>query len=576
MQLTNIRNFNYHCPCLLLSLLLLLYSLGWSEETNLKFEPYELHFVPLDTSLYQVALDVEDPCFEFLSGDWNLSYSGSYHGYYYFTVDGPGTGESRGRWIAEGLPAGSYLVEFWANYGDYASDARYRVVSADGVSTVTVNMNYISSGWHTLGSFNIDRVCVVEVSDYWTGVGTQLSVDALRFTLISTLPTAPESEVVPHIGVCIDDCGSVDPTQSYQPIYKMLRLPFKMTFAVMPGRTYTTETANEITKYGSEVILHQPMAAISVPNPGTGGIRDDMTLDEVRSVVSANLDALPHVAGMNNHMGSLITQREDKMQVCIEELKKRDLYFYDSRTYTLSVAYDVAKQHGLLTGERDLFIDGNSKEESMELIRSLAERALYAPHIPHLAIGHVRSSTADALVEIAPELEAMGVEIWPISKCISHVIETDYAPSGTAVQTVGNWIQDSADVMSKQLLHDYSIYVENPAGTQTDSITFRPDLPYGGLYDIYAAWRHDPLSANHVQVQITHFYGVSLQFIDQSQPLLDWLYLGRYRCSAGSNSSVTFNDYLQTDPGMVFRGDALKYVFIEDEEFASFGGWYLY
>ncbi|HNT35100.1 MAG TPA: divergent polysaccharide deacetylase family protein, partial [bacterium] len=394
---------------------------------------------------YQVVFDVEDPCFEIYSGAWTLEKTGTYLGSFYYAISGPGTGAGTARWTAEGLPAGSYLVECWANNGNYASDARYQVICSDGAHSVSLNMNYVTAGWYSLGTYSIDRVCVVNVSDYWTGSGTLLSVDALRFTYQGTVPAPPATDIVPHIGVCIDDAGSVNPTDPAQPIYSMLRLPFPLTIAVMPQRTYTTQTANEVYARGSEVILHQPMAAITVPDPGAGGITSSMTLEQVRTVVSTNLNAVPHCIGMNNHMGSLITQQTDKMQVCMEELKARDQFFYDSRTITTSVGYDVAKNNGLLTAERDLFIDGNSKEESKALIRSLALRALHAPYVTHCAIGHVRANTAAALQEMVSELEAMGVEIWPISRCMTQIIETDNQPSGCSVSLEGAWIADTPD-----------------------------------------------------------------------------------------------------------------------------------
>ena len=380
--------------CILFSIIIV-QSVSGFDPTFKKYNfPYDLE----KKQEFQIVLDVEDPCFETISWNWYLpgTKTGSYLNYYYLAIDGPGTGSGQARWIAEGLPLGNYLVEFYSDNDIdeseiYPEDARYQVVSATGVSDLVVNMHNISDGWHPLGNFDINRTCVVNLSDYWTGAGNQLRVDALRFTLNTSLPSPPSTGINPHIGICIDDAGAVNPTQSGQPIYILLRLPFNMTFAVMPLKTYTNQTAEEIYDHSSEVILHQPMGYISSPNPsGSEWIRDNMTLEEVRTVVSNHLDSLPHVVGMNNHTGSLVTQQTDKMQVCMEELKSRNLFFYDSRTFTLSVAYDVAKDNGLLTGERDLFIDGNNKAEAKELIRSLATRALNAPNVTHLAIGHVR------------------------------------------------------------------------------------------------------------------------------------------------------------------------------------------
>ena len=542
--------------------------IGFEEHKEYRFEP-----ISADAS-YQIILDVEDPCFEIFSGNWLLSYTGSYLYNYYFYINGPGTGNGQARWIAEGLPEGNYTIDFYADNGDYASDARYQVISAVGISNLSINMNYVGAGWHTLGMFNINRVCVVNISDFWTGSGTKLSVDALRFTLNSTLSAPPSSVIPPHIGICIDDCGGANPTNSSTPIYKMLHLPFKMTFAVMPYNSYTNQSAEEIYNHGSEVILHQLMGYISNPNPsGAGWIRDNMTLSEVRSTVSTNLDSLPHIIGMNNHTGSLITQQSDKMQVCIEELKSRGLFFYDSRTITTSIAYNKAKENGLLTGERDLFIDGNNKDEAKALIQSLALQAIYAPNVPHLAIGHIRNDTADALTEMLSELQAMGVEVWTISKCIAQVVEIDYLPSGSSFTTTGSWTNDLNDGYSKQLYDGYSVIVTDPASTHNDTAIFTPSLPYAGEYDIYTIWKADASNASQIKAVVTHKNGVTQIDIDQSQPIKDWFYLGRYPCNAGLVSNVTLNDFSCTIPGKIFRADAVKYVYTGPVSSSSISFW---
>jgi polysaccharide deacetylase 2 family uncharacterized protein YibQ len=506
---------------------------------------------------YQVVFDVEDPCFEFLSGSWALSKAGSYTGSFYYDLPGPGDGSARGRWIAEGLPAGTYQVEYYCGNDDYPADARYQVAHAGGIDDLQVNMRYVGDGWHTLGTFSCDSVCVVTVTDFWEGAGSKIAVDALRFTLTTALPSPPSSPVPPHIGLCIDDAGSVNPTLSTTPIYQMLRLPFSMTFAVLPARPYTAQTAQEVQRLGSEVLLHQPMAAISVPDPGTGGITDAMSLEDVRTVVTANLDALPEAVGLNNHMGSLITQQTDKMEVCIDVLKKRGLFFYDSRTITTSVAYDVAKSKGLLTAERDLFIDDATAELCRARVLNLALRALHAPEVPHLAIGHVRSATADGLALAAPELEAMGVEIWPISRCLSQVVEVDSQPEGASINKTGSWTQVSLDSPSEMTTPEYSIVLNNPAATHSDSVSFLPALPVAGTYDVFAIWPLDSLQSPEIRARVATTGG--LVEIPLPADGNRWTRLGRFPLPDGAAGSVTLHDESCVTPGRVFRADAVRY-----------------
>jgi hypothetical protein len=510
---------------------------------------------------YQIVFDVEDACFEFLGGNWTLAKTGAYQGNYYFTVEGPGDGTAAGRWIAEGLPVGTYRIECWVNTDNYPANARYEIIHAGGIANVTLDMNQKTPAWYSLGEFSVNRVCVVNVNNSWSGVGSRIMVDALRFTLTTALPPPPVSPIRPHIGICIDDCGQVNPTNSSQPIYEMLRLPFKMTYAVMPLQSYTNQTANEIVAWGSEVILHQPMAAISVANPGAGGITDAMTLDQVRSTIATNLDAMPHCIGLNNHMGSLITQQPVKMGVCMEELSKRGMFFFDSRTITTSVAYGMAKRYGLLTGDRDLFIDGSSVEESKALIRSLALRALHAPTVPHLAIGHVRLNTAQALVEIAPELEAMGVEVRPISQCMAQIVEIDSVPPGAEIEWEGLWEEDPADCYSKELVDGKALRISDPAASRTNWIRFRSKLHGAGLYDVFAMWGGDDTNATQITAEITDLFGKTTISVDQTKSRQEWTWLGRYPANAQGALEVLFHDKEVAQPQTPFWADAVKFIY---------------
>lgn len=523
---------------------------------------------------FQIIYDNESPSFESVGDDWYHDYANSHIDHYYFLNDGPGDGSQTGRWIAEGLPPGIYEIEFYTGTDDYPSDARYEIVCADGVFPVTANMNNVAAGWYSLGNYSVNGTCVVNISDYWEGSGTMMLADALRFTHTGT-PTQLTTTIPPHIGLCIDDAGAADPFSSSTPIYKLLRLPFSLTIAVIPYKTYSSQTSEEIVARGSEVILHQPMAALSVPNPGTGGITDGMTLSEVRTIVETNLDNMPQALGMNNHMGSLITMQEDKMQVCAEELKERNLFFFDSRTFTKSVAYDVAKNNGILSAERDFFIDGSSKEECKALVRRMANRALFNPHLPPLGIGHVRTNTADALTEIAPELDALGVEVWPISKCMTQVVEVGNVPNGNLTLT-GNWQSDSEDLISKEL-HDGNAKVcLDSAITHNEKVSYSPDLLLGGDYKIFATWVVKPDNSSEIQAVINHQFGQTSIDIDQTESFPSWFYIGEFPFPSGTGYSVELNNLSATNSGENFRFDAFKFVYSGETESSVISNFMIY
>ncbi len=72
--------------------------------------------------------------------------------------------------------------------------------------------------------------------------------------------------------------------------------------------------------------------------------------------LNANLASIPHIRGVNNHMGSLLTQHLGHMDWLMQALERRgDLYFIDSR---FGCAIAIAHPH-----PRTLeFIDQNISE----------------------------------------------------------------------------------------------------------------------------------------------------------------------------------------------------------------------
>ena len=48
--------------------------------------------------------------------------------------------------------------------------------------------------------------------------------------------------------------------------------------------------------------------------------------------VQQSLDRVPHATGVNNHMGSALTQEPLAMRWLMEVIKNRQMYFIDSRT----------------------------------------------------------------------------------------------------------------------------------------------------------------------------------------------------------------------------------------------------
>jgi len=167
-------------------------------------------------------------------------------------------------------------------------------------------------------------------------------------------------------------------------------------------------------------MLHLPMEPRSYPriNPGDGVLLVSMEKDAILSVLAKDLEEIPFVDGVNNHMGSRFTENKEKMTVVLEELKGRGLYFIDSKTTRHSVAFDLAKQMELRAASRDVFLDNDLSEAALKIqmdrLLALARSKGHA-----ICIGHPHKETLWFLKRLQLRLRH-AVEVVPVSSLLSH------------------------------------------------------------------------------------------------------------------------------------------------------------
>jgi len=224
-------------------------------------------------------------------------------------------------------------------------------------------------------------------------------------------PPPPPQGKLPRVAIIIDDMGGNRGVLS-----DLLSLKYPVTFAVIPFQDYSKETADIAHKKGREVMLHLPMEPIDYPqyNPGPGALFTFMTPEEFKAALAEDLAAVPHISGVNNHMGSSLTQDREKMEIVLRAVKERHLFFVDSRTTPKSVAYDVAVKLGVLALERNVFLDNEANVESIKKkIDELITKAKAGGRA--LAIGHPRPETVKALKEMEKRLTGSEVQVVPAS-----------------------------------------------------------------------------------------------------------------------------------------------------------------
>ncbi len=205
----------------------------------------------------------------------------------------------------------------------------------------------------------------------------------------------------PEIAIIIDDIG-----HDRQIAERFMDTGVKMTFAILPYSTFHKSLAARIHARGFEVMLHLPMEPVEYPKikPGKNAITADMSPDALIKTLASSLDAVPHIKGVNNHMGSRITADSTRMYQIFSVLKKKNLYFIDSRTTAKTVCRPSARLFRIPYSERDIFLDHVQTESSIESqlqkLTVIADKKGYA-----VGIGHPYRETAAVLARMLPGLQ---------------------------------------------------------------------------------------------------------------------------------------------------------------------------
>jgi polysaccharide deacetylase 2 family uncharacterized protein YibQ len=171
---------------------------------------------------------------------------------------------------------------------------------------------------------------------------------------------------LPRIAIIIDDIGN-DPnlTQAF------IQIGFPVTLSLLPLSAYTGAIARAAKERGCDYMLHLPMEPKDYPqvDPGPGSLFRKMEDDQIRQVFNDDLKRVPGARGVNNHMGSEFTEDQRKMYALLREIKKRALFYVDSRTTSQTVGYSVAKSIGVPVASRTVFLDNELSTRAMEFQR---------------------------------------------------------------------------------------------------------------------------------------------------------------------------------------------------------------
>jgi polysaccharide deacetylase 2 family uncharacterized protein YibQ len=224
-------------------------------------------------------------------------------------------------------------------------------------------------------------------------------------------PTPPRT--LPKVAIIIDDFGYDQETAS-----SFLELDGIWTFSVLPHSPFQSEIASAIHNTGRDVLLHLPMEPLEYPavNPGAGALTTAMAREELLDQLLADLGSVPFIVGVNNHMGSKLTQDAAKMHQIFRVLKDHRLFFVDSLTSPLSCCAEAAKLVDLKFACRQVFLDHVQEPHAIRFqIKRLVTLAKTKGQA--IGIGHPYLITWKILKEELPKLKQQ-VDLVPVSKLV--------------------------------------------------------------------------------------------------------------------------------------------------------------
>lgn len=213
----------------------------------------------------------------------------------------------------------------------------------------------------------------------------------------------------PRVAIIIDDMGYHQREGD-----ALLELPYQLTFSFLPFAPFTSDAMETAYQKGKTILLHQPMQPKGLEwNAGEGALLKEQAPEEMRRLMEVNLQRVQYATGVNNHMGSLLTEYPEYMKVVVSYLQENGLFFVDSFTTSKSVGFQLAQERGLKTARRHVFLD--NKQNVDKICEQLEKLVLFAEKNGEgIGIGHPYPQTFEALRKCLPaavtRVKIVGVE----------------------------------------------------------------------------------------------------------------------------------------------------------------------
>ncbi|MEL0064933.1 MAG: divergent polysaccharide deacetylase family protein [Gammaproteobacteria bacterium] len=228
------------------------------------------------------------------------------------------------------------------------------------------------------------------------------------------------------VAIIIDDLG-----YSRTRGMRAINLPARLTYAMIPDTQYAASLARYAHDTGKEVMIHLPMENNANLPMSRIALTGNLAPEDIRNILDKALSRVPFATGINNHMGSSLTQQPEAMSWLMDSIKQRQLFFVDSRTTPKTIASNIARQKNIHTASRDIFLDNERNQHAIDLqFQTMMKMARQKRSI--VAIGHPYPATLDYLERALPLLESEGIRVVPVSEVIRTRLAGQQVATGTA------------------------------------------------------------------------------------------------------------------------------------------------
>jgi polysaccharide deacetylase 2 family uncharacterized protein YibQ len=202
------------------------------------------------------------------------------------------------------------------------------------------------------------------------------------------------------VSIIIDDIGN-----NRYSIDELSKLNYKIAFSILPNSPFRNYGRDMGKKHKKQIMLHLPLEPIKSNGYKlnlNGFLLVSMRDEIIKNYTEEYISMVPEAKGVNNHTGSLFTTRVDKMKTVLSIIKRKKLFFIDSKTTAKTIGYKLAKRMRIKTGIRDIFLDGDNEKITIlnfKHLFSIAREKGYA-----IGIGHPKPETIKVMRERVEKL----------------------------------------------------------------------------------------------------------------------------------------------------------------------------